>query len=74
MRKIKNNRLNDVAELPISDCLKSSYNWPLPFTDLIIGTALYSTYNNKHIVHFKQVDVPSMLNLFSSSTYLCSLK
>ena len=40
MRKIKNNRPNDVAELPISDCLKSSYNRPLPITDPIIGTTL----------------------------------
>ena len=40
MYKIKNNQSNDVVELPISDCLKRSYNWLLPIANLIIGITL----------------------------------
>ena len=58
MRKIKNNRPNNVAELPISDCLKSSYNRPLPITDPIISTTLStSTHNGPAFHHKPQIDI-----------------
>ena len=42
MCKIKNNLPNDVVELPISDCLKRSYNIGLLIADLIMDLIHYS--------------------------------